>query len=105
MPRGVVLRRLPDFRGYKVALVDGERIRGCPGKRAIDTDFTMGGNFARYGYIPSGWLWVDRNLSTLDREATLRHEADETDDMLKGMSYDKAHDRAAASERKYRAHR
>lgn len=82
---------------WRVYLVDGEKVRN-----EIDVDFTMGGNFARYSYVPEGEIWLDEALNDFDRRATLAHELHETRLMLDGMSYDKAHDKSSAIERKWR---
>lgn len=82
--------------GFKVVDVDGQKIRN-----KIDTDFTDGGNPARYGYVPKGELWIERN-GKVDRPATIAHELHETKQMAKGLTYDKAHDKALKVERAVR---
>jgi len=94
------LRQLARRAGYRVYLVDGERVRN-----EIDTDFTMGGNPERYRYVPRGEIWIDENLSPPDRRATILHEIVETKHMKRGLSYEKAHDIATAAEARFRARR
>lgn len=92
------LRLLGRVAGLAIYLVDGERVRD-----AIDIDFTMGGNEARYSYVPPGEIWIDNAAHVLDRTATALHELIERDLMLHhGMSYDTAHDAANARELLFR---
>ena len=92
------LRLLGRVAGLAIYLVDGEAVRNV-----VDIDFTMGGNEARYGYVPAGEIWIDNAQHVLDRTATALHELVERDLMLHhGMSYDAAHDAANARERALR---
>jgi hypothetical protein len=92
------LRLLGRVAGLVIYLVDGEKVRDV-----IDIDFTMGGNEARYSYVPPGEIWIDNAEHVLDRTATALHELVERDLMLHhGMSYDSAHDAANARERAFR---
>jgi hypothetical protein len=92
------LRLLGRVAGLAIYLVDGEKVRD-----SIDVDFTMGGNEARYSYVPPGEIWIDNADHVLDRTATALHELIERDLMLHhGMSYDFAHDAANARERVFR---
>ena len=78
--------------------VDGQSIRGKD-----DIDFCEGGNPSRYSYVPLGCLWVDEALQSLDKLATILHEAVEDSRMeSEGMSYDEAHDIASDEEIKFR---
>ena len=104
LPPGILIRWLPRYRGYRVALVNGERIRGNKQYPTIAIDFTCGDNcYHSPTWVPSGMLLVDANQSKLDRAATIKHEADEADLMKKGASYSKAHPIAARKEIEYRA--
>ena len=89
--------RLGNLRIYAV---DGTAVRN-----RVDVDFTCGGTGARYAYIPMGEVWIDDALmgSGTDASATLLHEVVERTLMLRGMTYDKAHDRANERERTFRA--
>lgn len=96
---GVRLKALGALGNCRVWLVDGELIRNT-----IDTDFTMGGTDGRYSYIPACEIWLDKNLSILDRQATLLHEMIERDLMVgRGWTYNRAHDRATEVEQQLRA--
>jgi len=93
------LRLLGRVAGLAIYLVDGEKIRDV-----FDLDFTMGGNEARYSYVPPGEIWIDDAQHALDRMATALHELIERDLMLHhGMRYDDAHDAANAHERSFRS--
>ena len=92
------LSRLSDHAGHRVYAVDGERVRN-----EVEVDFTMGGTRARWPFIPDGEIWVDACLSEFDRQATIRHEAEEYRQMTaRGLRYEEAHDLANAVERRYR---
>lgn len=92
------LRLLGRICGLTIYLVDGEKVRDV-----LDIDFTMGGNEARYSYVPPGEIWIDNAQHILDRTATALHELVERELMLHhGMSYDTAHDAANARERALR---
>lgn len=97
-PSGIRLRALGRVGGIAVRLVDGERVRN-----EIDTDFALGGSSARYAYVPTGEVWVEASLSTLDRNATALHELVERRLMLQGLTYSKAHDQATKVEEVFRA--
>ena len=87
-------RIIADFGGLRVCAVDGEAIRNL-----LDVDFTMGGNAARYPYVPDGEIWVDESMSPLDTAATILHEALEYHDMRdRGHAYDPAHTFASEGE-------
>lgn len=83
---------------YKVVLVDGRVIRD-----ELDPDFAAGGNPGRYGYVPMDELWVDDCTARGDVGPYVEHEGVESELMIrKGLSYDDAHERATAAERKLR---
>lgn len=83
---------------YKVVLVDGTVVRDH-----IDPDFVAGGNPGRYGYVPMDELWVDDSTARGDVGPYVEHEGVESELMLKkGLSYDDAHERATAAERRLR---
>ena len=77
--------------------VDGEYIRNN-----IDVDFVAGGHYARYAYIPIGEIWIEKNLSAFDRDATKLHESVELGHMEDGESYDDAHEYACSVEKTFR---
>ena len=103
LPPGVLIRWLPRYRGYRVALVDGERIRGNREYPTLLINFTAGDNaYHSPGLVPRGVIIVDKWQSPLDRRATIKHEADEADLMATGMRYGKAHDKVCVKEIHYR---
>jgi len=95
--RGFKTHRLGKVDGLTVWLVDGERIRDD-----LEIDFTMGGTHARWKFIPKREVWIDECLSPRDRNATIVHELVERARMLKGASYEPAHDYASMVERAFR---
>lgn len=99
VPPEVYIKRLPQYdKGkFKAWAVDGEFIRNF-----IFLDFTQGGNPARYKYVKSNELWVDHILDADEQSKTINHEHDEFQDMLAGLSYSDAHDRANVKEGKLR---
>jgi len=84
--------------GFKIFLVDGERLR----KKHIE--FTEGTNFKVVRYVPKGQIWIDENLKSkpADMKAVIKHEVFEVLKMQKGMTYNKAHLLANRMEKKYR---
>jgi hypothetical protein len=73
--------------GIKIFEVDGNYIR-----KEVYDDFTMGGHEYVYpNFIPHNEIWLDKDLSTEDKEATLIHEANERLKMSKGIMYSEAH--------------
>lgn len=84
--------------GFKIYIVDGNYVRD-----KIDTDFTNGGNPARYAYIPPNTVWIDWLLVPKDSAACILHEIVEYISMRRdGLSYDRAHDMALLIENRLR---
>jgi hypothetical protein len=74
--------------GWCIWLVDGNIV-----KRKYYQDFTEGGNFMAYQWIPYGCIYIDFWLNESQRDYIILHEAVETWLMLnKGMRYDQAHE-------------
>jgi hypothetical protein len=66
-------------------------------------DFCEGGHFYRYGWIPESQLWIEDEMSIVDRVSTAVHETHERYRMkFKHMDYETAHDSACEIERKVR---
>jgi hypothetical protein len=82
------------YSNIQVFIVDGLSIRND-----LDIDYTMGGNWARYTFIPENQIWIDSCLVPDDKLATLMHELTELSWMAEGLSYDDAHDLANISEK------
>ena len=88
---------LGEILGYPVWAVDGDFVRNN-----VHVDFCVGGNAARYRYVPEWEFWLDVEKPD-DRAATLAHELTETLLMRwKGLSYDTAHDMANTVEVPFR---
>jgi hypothetical protein len=89
---------LGELEGYKVYYVNGALIR-----EKIDIDYCLGGNGARYSYVPETEFWLDETPEKEDHAPTLLHEYEELRKMKdKDWGYDKAHDYASGIEKKYR---
>jgi hypothetical protein len=94
----VEVKELKKIGDIEVWLVNGERVRNW-----YDIDFTEGGHDLVYTYIPSpNRVWIDNAMAEKEREPTIIHETTERALMAKGMSYDKAHQKALEAEWKWR---
>jgi hypothetical protein len=82
------------YSNVKVYVVDGLTIRND-----LEIDFTMGGNWGRYSFIPEGQIWIDECLVPDDKLATIMHELTEVSWMAEGIDYGKAHSLANISEK------
>ena len=78
----------------KVWVVDGELVRDL-----FFIDFTEGGHYRVYHFIPSKEIWIDDDLSPKERKFVILHELHELNQMAKGGEYSSAH--RSASEREY----
>jgi hypothetical protein len=75
-----------DIEGLKVFFVDGEYIRDN-----IYSDFSQGGNDMAYPeFVPIGELWIEK-LMIAEQNHILKHEKDERELILQGMTYEEAH--------------
>jgi hypothetical protein len=80
---------------YKIYIVDGEVVRDH-----LNPDFTEGGNYMVYDFIPYGEIWIDNDTLPKDVIRVAKHEAVEAYLMEeKGMKYDDAHKIALKAER------
>jgi len=78
--------------------VDGAYVRDH-----VFVDYVEGGHFYRYGWIPEEQIWLEDEMSLIDRVCTGVHETHERFRMkYKGWDYDKAHASACVIERKMR---
>lgn len=93
LPLNPRIKRLANFNGYKVYIVNGTKIR-----EHIDDDFVNGGNGLRYLYIPVDEIWLDKTNPKEELKPILVHEYVEIQHMRKGYTYDHAHDIAALYE-------
>ncbi len=80
-----------------VRLVDGEAVRN-----RLSVEFIGGGHHRRYEFIPEREIWIEENLSPLDRAATVVHEASEYRLMGRSLDYERSHREASAVERGFR---
>jgi hypothetical protein len=88
---------LGEILGCPVWGVDGDFVRNN-----VHVDFCVGGNAARYRYVPQWEFWLDV-LKPDDRAATLAHELTETLLMRwRGMDYETAHECANSVEIPFR---
>src|SRR3989344_4201315 len=78
----------------KVWIVDGALVRDL-----FFIDFTEGGPYRVYHFIPPGEIWIDDDLSSKERKFIVLHELHELNRMAKGWGYSSAH--RSASELEY----
>lgn len=93
-------KTLRKYSGITVWEVNGEEVRA---KR--DIDFTDGGNYGKYRFMPKNEIWVDSDLdkNPSEQALTIVHELIEYNKMIKdGTKYIDAHDTAATVELLYR---
>lgn len=73
--------------GLSVWIVDGRLVRST-----FDVDFTEGGHDHVYEFVPSNEVWIDNDVMDDERPYILLHELHERDLMVKGWTYDTAHE-------------
>ena len=81
----------------KVWIVRGEVVRDV-----FFLDFTEGGHDKVYSFIPKNEVWIDDDISELERKFIILHEIHERRLMAKGMNYDSAHQSSSKLEYHYR---
>jgi hypothetical protein len=81
----------------KVWIVRGELVRDL-----FFITFTEGGHDVVYPFIPKNEIWIDDDLKNSETKFTLLHELYERNLMMRGKSYDRAHEKAIESEFYYR---
>lgn len=79
--------------GLKIALVNGTHVRNV-----YDSDFSQGGNGWAYDFIPKDEIWIDEAIDGIEWPFIAFHECEEAELMKKGLTYNKAHDRAKYAE-------
>jgi hypothetical protein len=104
-------RGLPDLRsvhlnlwkklenGVSVWVVDGRLVRSL-----FDRDFTEGGHYHVYEFVPKDEVWIDDAIEENERRFVLLHELHEFNQMGKGMPYIQAHAESSKLELKCRQH-
>ena len=91
-------RKMGTLMGSTIWLVDGTAVRDN-----VDVDFVLGGNPARYAYVPLREYWIEKDITPQEMAYTLYHEIIETTRMIDlGGSYEDEHGVAAAAEEKIR---
>jgi hypothetical protein len=86
-PKKTIKKKLfKDWGGLRAYLVDGKEVR-----EQHDIDFTAGGNFGKYPFVPKNELWVDQYTDPREKLATLLHEMYEYRLISQGMKYGPAH--------------
>ena len=82
----------------KVFIVDGEAVRN-----QYSVDFTEGGHWLVYNFIPKGEIWIDDDIEPNERKYILGHEIYEMRAMknLK-IPYEQAHKMASKYEKSLR---
>lgn len=90
----ILRKKLCNFLGFEIWVVNGSVIRD-----KLDMEFALGGNPARYQYVPENQIWIE-NIPDITEVAI--HELTETIFMLTGLSYDKAHEKASQIEEFFR---
>lgn len=68
--------------GIKVWIVDGKMVRNL-----LFIDFTEGGHDRVYKFIPEREVWIDDDVSPMERKFILVHELHERNLMLQGWRY------------------
>lgn len=79
-------------------IVNGEAVRDL-----YYVDYTLGGHWLRYDFIPKGEYWLDSAQDVRDIPFTAIHEGLENALMSDGWTYDDAHNQAQTAERCARA--
>jgi len=78
----------------KVYKVDGQWVR-----ENLDADFTMGGHWLVYSYVPKNQVWIERMRNPEEDKYNLGHELDEVHDMDENdEAYHPAHESAKERE-------
>jgi hypothetical protein len=87
-----------DWGDLKAYIVDGKTVR-----EGYDLDFTEGGNFGKYAFVPSNEIWLDNQQGADEVLPTLLHELIEYGLISgKNKSYLEAHKEASIRELKAR---
>jgi hypothetical protein len=80
-----------------ICLVNGSIVR-----KYLDPDFIFGGHGYVYSYIPKNEIWLDYTMNPEELPFIECHEKVEREEMMKGLTYDEAHDIATAHDKKQR---
>lgn len=80
-----------------IVTVDGKNVRAY-----LDPEFILGGHEFVYDYIPKGEIWIDAKTDPAEIPYILLHETVERELMIKGKSYDMAHEYATIADKEER---
>ncbi len=89
---------MPQYKSgdVRVYSVNGNYIRTEMSKEHPSAiEWTMGGHWLVYDYVPKNEVWIDNQLQGLDKGATVEHELKEVDAMIHGKDYASAHSEVA----------
>jgi hypothetical protein len=95
----VYVKRLDDYNGHEVWLVDGEAVR-----RDLDEDFVQYEHYGRLRFIPKNEYWIEQDTNADEWGYFLENLAREEEFMQTGMTADDALDKAADMEQTKRIH-
>lgn len=79
--------------GRQLMLVNGSYVRNH-----YDSDWVQGGHHYRYPWCPVNEIWIDETIPKTEWPLVILHECIETELMMHGMGYGKAHDIAKREE-------
>lgn len=85
--------------GVAVWIVDGRLVRSI-----FDVEFTAGGHDHVYEFVPQKEVWIDDDITDVERPYVLLHELHERNIMEQGMDYDHAHAESSKLELHHRHH-
>jgi hypothetical protein len=85
--------------GISVYIVNGRLIRSI-----LNIDFTAGGHFHVYSFVPHDEIWIDNDIKFFEMPYVLLHELHEFNLMEKGWPYSKAHEDSSKIELYCRHH-
>lgn len=88
----MTVKASPLHEELSIFLIDPEPVK------VLYPSFTMGGHPEVYSFIPKGEIWIDSALNEREAHLSAMHEYVEFCLMLKGVSYDDAHEAALRAE-------
>ncbi len=91
------VKKIDTISRFTVWLVDGKYIR-----ENIDEEFTNFGQHYRFKFIPLDEFWIDHERTPIEIHFYVHHLLIENRLMAKGISYDKAIDKADTAEKRER---
>lgn len=97
VPKEVYIKKLDEYKGADVWVVDGKIVRDI-----YFLNFTEGGHHFVYDFIPQKEVWLDNDLKPQERDFVLLHELHERYLMFTGLTYESAHRSSSIIEHKCR---